>query len=126
MFTGIILAVGTIGSAQHHGGDRRLRVEAGGLDLSEAIHAGDLIAAEQRVLGYAQRDPAIRQEQPQQVIGRAGLQPHVVENGVVANLDPLDEDGVEAVPARARPPSSGQIKSTVGGEFAPGRERHRV
>jgi riboflavin synthase len=43
VFTGIIQAVGTVGSAQQHGGDRRLRIEGGGLDLSDA-QRGESIA----------------------------------------------------------------------------------
>lgn len=43
MFTGIIQAVGRLGPAQRHGGDLRLRVEAGGMDLSDA-QLGESIA----------------------------------------------------------------------------------
>jgi len=43
VFTGIIQAVGTVGGVQQHGGDRRLRIEAGGLDLSDA-QLGESIA----------------------------------------------------------------------------------
>lgn len=43
MFTGIIQAIGAIGRVQQHGGDRRLRIEAGGLDLADA-QLGESIA----------------------------------------------------------------------------------
>ena len=43
MFTGIIQAVGRLGLSQSRGGDLRLRVEAGGLDLSDA-QLGESIA----------------------------------------------------------------------------------
>jgi len=42
MFTGIITAVGTLTGVEETGGDRRLRIDAGGLDMS-GIHAGDSI-----------------------------------------------------------------------------------
>jgi len=43
MFTGIIQAVGRLGLSESRGGDLRLRVEAGGLDLSDA-QLGESIA----------------------------------------------------------------------------------
>jgi riboflavin synthase len=43
MFTGIIEAVGRLGSAETRDGDLRLRIEAGGLDLSDA-RLGESIA----------------------------------------------------------------------------------
>ena len=43
MFTGIIQAVGRLGPAQDRGGDLRLRIEADGLDLSDA-QLGESIA----------------------------------------------------------------------------------
>lgn len=43
MFTGIIQAVGSLGRPETRGGDLRLRVEAGGLDLSDA-QLGESIA----------------------------------------------------------------------------------
>lgn len=43
MFTGIIQAKGEIAALQHHGGDARLRIVAGKLDLSDA-RVGDSIA----------------------------------------------------------------------------------
>jgi riboflavin synthase len=43
MFTGIIQAVGRLGRPEPRGGDLRLRVEAGGLDLSDA-RLGESIA----------------------------------------------------------------------------------
>jgi riboflavin synthase len=43
MFTGIIQAVGRLGRPEARGGDLRLRVEAGGLDLSDA-QLGESIA----------------------------------------------------------------------------------
>lgn len=43
MFTGIIQAVGTLAAVESHGAERRMRIAAGTLDLSDA-HAGDSIA----------------------------------------------------------------------------------
>jgi riboflavin synthase len=43
MFTGIITAVGTIATIQPHGGDVRLRIATGKLDLSD-VQLGDSIA----------------------------------------------------------------------------------
>lgn len=43
MFTGIIQAVGKIPAIEHRGGDARLRVEAGKLDMSN-VNLGDSIA----------------------------------------------------------------------------------
>ena len=43
MFTGIIEAVGTIAAMQPSGGDQRLRVQSGGLDLAD-VALGDSIA----------------------------------------------------------------------------------
>ncbi len=43
MFTGIIQAKGEITELQHHGGDARLRIAAGRLDLSD-VRVGDSIA----------------------------------------------------------------------------------
>ena len=43
MFTGIIQAVGRLGPAEQHGGDLRLRIDAGVLDLSDA-QLGESIA----------------------------------------------------------------------------------
>ena len=43
MFTGIIQAIGRLGAAQHHDGDLRLRIDGGGLDLSDA-QLGESIA----------------------------------------------------------------------------------
>lgn len=42
MFTGIIMAVGTLTGVEETGGDRRLRIDADDLDMS-GIHAGDSI-----------------------------------------------------------------------------------
>ena len=57
MFTGIIQAVGRLGPAQHHGGDLRLRIEAGGLDLSDA-QLGESIAVSGVCLTVVAFDPA--------------------------------------------------------------------
>jgi len=43
MFTGIIQAKGKIVAVEQHGGDRRYRIDGGGLDVS-ALHPGDSIA----------------------------------------------------------------------------------
>lgn len=43
MFTGIIQAVGKVAALQQRGGDVRLRIRTGGLDLSD-VALGDSIA----------------------------------------------------------------------------------
>jgi riboflavin synthase len=43
MFTGIVQAVGRVDSIEHRGGDARLVVDGGGLDLA-GVHIGDSIA----------------------------------------------------------------------------------
>ncbi len=55
MFTGIIQAVGKIAGIEERGGDLRLRIEAGGLDLKD-VRRGDSIAVSGVCLTVVEKD----------------------------------------------------------------------
>jgi riboflavin synthase len=55
MFTGIVQAIGEIAAVEDRGGDRRLRIEAGGLGL-ESVRVGDSIAVSGVCLTVIEKD----------------------------------------------------------------------